>query len=273
MVTPWSARTRSGNPADAAEVRAYVEEVRNQQVKAGTTPQQAVVMKEASLKSMIVQMNNEAPGSSKLGRLLILRDQALLLSEYHTSTRSSQLGETKFEGILRLPGNRGFIFDYVWGKTLRTGQHYAFGVPRRPENWLLCPVRALDRYVGAMRAAGWLTRGFVFRRLNEEATEPRSQQGSKPLANKQVNAIIEARLNACGLFQGETSHGVRAAAAVNKALDDGYTHDDVMHASFWKDEGTAMRYLQTLEVLGADTEGATMDQYAFMNELPITHPQ
>ena len=72
-------------------------------------------------------------GCFHLQRLLILRDTAFLLCEYHTTTQSAQLGKTRF----------------------RKRAHHSLGIPAQKDDCTLCSAAAIDRYVNAIRTAGW----------------------------------------------------------------------------------------------------------------------
>jgi hypothetical protein len=56
------------------------------------------------------------------------------------------LDETRSESILRFPDDRGLLFNYFYGKTLRNGTKHVFGV-LRSEDAVMCPVTAMDDYV------------------------------------------------------------------------------------------------------------------------------
>ena len=48
--------------------------------------------------------------------------------------------------ILRFPSDDGFLFNQIWGKTLRDGTSNVFGIRRHP-NPAICPVTAVETYV------------------------------------------------------------------------------------------------------------------------------
>ena len=52
---------------------------------------------------------------------------------------------------MRFPDDRGLLFNYVYGKTLRNGTKHVFGV-LRSDDTVMCPVTAVDEYIqGAAR--------------------------------------------------------------------------------------------------------------------------
>jgi hypothetical protein len=72
--------------------------------------------------------------------------RAMLLVAMVSLQRGKQLGETRTESIMRFPDDRGLLFNYVFGKTLRNGTKHVFGV-LRSEDAVMCPVTAMDEYV------------------------------------------------------------------------------------------------------------------------------
>jgi hypothetical protein len=47
---------------------------------------------------------------------------------------------------MRFPDDRGLLFNYVYGETLRNGTKHVFGV-LRSEDVVMCPVTAMDEYI------------------------------------------------------------------------------------------------------------------------------
>ena len=45
----------------------------------------------------------------------------MILMDLYALKRPSELGATRVEGIIKFPDGSGFLFNYVWGKTLRLG--------------------------------------------------------------------------------------------------------------------------------------------------------
>ena len=47
------------------------------------------------------------------------------------------MGPVKVPEILRFPNDDGFLFNHVWGKTLRDGDNNVFGIKRNPQRSVL----------------------------------------------------------------------------------------------------------------------------------------
>ena len=73
------------------------------------------------------------------------------------------LGQVKVPEILRFPNDDGFLFNHIWGKTLRDGDHNVFGIRRNPQ-MTISPIRAIEHYLDVARQIKVdLTRGYIFR--------------------------------------------------------------------------------------------------------------
>ena len=92
-------------------------------------------------------------------RIIITRDVALFSLAMYSMRRGSDLSFRLAAQILRLPEARWFIFNFVFGKTLRASSEavvvLATGDPDigDPDT---CPVRGVSEYIiSAAQAIGW----------------------------------------------------------------------------------------------------------------------
>ena len=58
---------------------------------------------------------------------------------FFSGDRLGDLGRLKVPEILRFPNDDGFLFNHVWGKTLRDGDENVFGIRRNPQ-LAICPI-------------------------------------------------------------------------------------------------------------------------------------
>ena len=73
------------------------------------------------------------------------------------------MGQVKVPEILRFPTDDGFLFNHVWGKTLRDGDSNVFGIKRNPQS-RICPVQGIEQYMEVVQQLKIdLTRGYLFR--------------------------------------------------------------------------------------------------------------
>jgi hypothetical protein len=153
----------------------------------------------------------------------------MLLLAMVSLQRGKQLGETRSESIMRFPDDRGLLFNYVFGKTLRNGTKHVFGV-LRSEDAVLCPVTAVDEYVqGAARLGVEL--GGHGRYLFPPCRDGRVSAG--PLKSAQLNEDLKYWLTRCHIFGGETMHGMRSGGSIEKSLSGESLHS-VMQLAYWK---------------------------------------
>ena len=100
---------------------------------------------------------------SSIEMFVLMRDQAFFKTLFFSGDRAGDLGQVKTPEILRFPDGDGLLFNHIWGKTLHDGSSNLFGL-RRNKNPDICPVRAIDLYVGFAKRIGInLTGGFLFR--------------------------------------------------------------------------------------------------------------
>jgi hypothetical protein len=129
--------------------------------------------------------------------------------------RGAELGTTlTYDSVIRFPDDAGMIFDYSWGKTVRSGSIHVFGIMRNHVDPDMCAVGCVDAYVYGALALGISLSGpgaFLFRPWRQGTP-------NKPLHPSQLNYDFRSWLVHCGLFQGETLHGVRTGAAIELAL-------------------------------------------------------
>ena len=79
---------------------------------------------------------------SNIGRFIVARDQAYFKTAFFSGDRPGDLGQVKTQEILRFP-NDGFLFNHIWGKTLRDGDQNVFGTRRNPQT-AICPIRVIE---------------------------------------------------------------------------------------------------------------------------------
>ena len=157
------------------------------------------------------KMTDPAVGPSAL--FVLARDQAFFKTLIFSVDRGSDLGCVKTAEIMRFPKDDGFLFNHVWGKTLRDGAYNVFGICRH-SNPQLCPVRAIETYVAvATELRVTLSNSYLF--------HPTNHQGhivNKPLTSSSAEARLKYYLKDAKIDEGETLHGFRSGSAITLAL-------------------------------------------------------
>jgi hypothetical protein len=152
---------------------------------------------------------------------------------------------------MRFPDDRGLLFNYVFGKTLRSGTKHVFGV-LRSEDAVMCPVTAMDEYVHGAADLGVRLGGhgrYLFPPCRD------GQVCAGPLKSAQLNDDLRYWLTRCQIFDGETVHGMRSGGSIEKSLSGESLHS-VMQLAYWKSPRMAKHYMKEWQVLCASVAGA-----------------
>ena len=187
---------------------------------------------------------------SPLGLFILARDQAFFKALFFSADRGSDLGCVKTAEIMRFPKDDGFLFNHVWGKTLRDGASNVFGIRRhsKPE---LSTVKAIETYVAvALELRITLSDGYLFR--------PTNHQGrilNKPLTSSSAEARLKYCLKEAKIDVGETLYRFRSGSAITLAMSGSQLADVMSHVG-WSNKGTALYYMKLAEVL---REGSPSD--------------
>ena len=241
----WESSLQLGNPASALEVKSYFKTFTSEQLQARITVRQAVPLFLPKLHTLARLLNRKmsTPGISAQNLYIIARDQAFLKTLFFGGDRGSDLGNVKTPEILRFPSDDGFLFNHIWGKTLRDGSSNLFGIRRHP-NPAICPVAGIETYVAiCSELAIDLSKGYLFR-----PTSPQGDVLDKPFSSSTAQQRLKLYLKEAKIDEGETLHSLRSGCAITLALS-GAPLADVMSHVGWKDGQTALYYMKLAEVL------------------------
>lgn len=276
-------RSHVDNPAAARVVKQYISDVRSEQLQRGVVPKQATPVFSSKVRHIsshircLLDASSLSPVTEPAARYTMLRCRAMLVLDACCLKRGTELGTTLTDSVIRFPDDSGMIFNYTWGKTLRSGSTHVFGVMRNPDDLDLCAVACVDAYVQGALGMGIDLSGpgaFLFRPWRD------GHVPNRPLLAAQLNSDFRSWLVRCGIYKGETLHGVRTGAAIEMALK-GNSLRAVMDQALWRRRDTARHYLKVWQVMGASVadssrlpsrsaaaEGSlSAVQYANMNSL------
>ena len=79
-------------------------------------------------------------------RFIVARDQAYFKCDFFSGDSPGDLGRVKVQEILRFPNDDRFLFNHVWGKTLRDGDENVFVMRRNPQ-LVICPIKGIEQYM------------------------------------------------------------------------------------------------------------------------------
>ena len=74
-------------------------------------------------------------------RFILAKDQVYFKAVFFSGDRPGDMGLVKVPEILRFPNDDGYLFNHVWGKTLRDGDNNVFGIKRNPGKQRFVPFR------------------------------------------------------------------------------------------------------------------------------------
>lgn len=222
----------------------YLRLITAEQLQARITPKQATPFFVDKLTQLSLYLQRKLQNTvTPIDRFIIARDQAYFKTVFFSGDRPGDLGQVKVAEILRFPNDDGFLFNHVWGKTLRDGDQNVFGI-RRNQQTVICPIAAIEQYMDVARQLGVdLSRGYLFR----PSTPDKGIQDS-PFSSAAAESRLKTYLKDMGVHEGETLHGFRSGCAITLALT-GADLSEIMDHVGWNRRHTALYYLQLAKVL------------------------
>ena len=223
----WETSGALGNPVLSEIVDSYVDTFSKMAAKSGQRERSAVPMTEEKLQAMVEDMNaamaEEGSGlqvgaHSKVRELTLRRDKALWVTLWSTGRRCADHCRTRWDRVYAsVQGPAGKLATDAWqsgedtpslyfsptqDKTTQSGRVATIQLHRTGTT--LCPVNALRAWWEAASAAeGGLREGTLgFGRR-------RASTSKQPLSTSSVNGALRRRLDAAGLYEGETVHGFK----------------------------------------------------------------
>lgn len=241
----WNSAFGVGNPGASNEVKSYLKAFTSEQLQASVTPKQATPLFPAklSLLSRHITKKMVEPGLSAASLFLYARDDAVFKCLFFSGDRANNLTLVKSQEILRLPNDNGFLFDQIWGKSLRDGSSNVFGI-RCHTDASLCPIAAIERYFSIASMLGVdLSLGFLFRPLS-----PVGKVENKNISAGALQSRLRLYLDKAVVYEGETLHSFRAGVAITLALSGSQLMDIMEHVG-WRQAPTAYHYMKVAQVL------------------------
>ena len=176
---------------------------------------------------------------------------------FFSGDRPGDLGQVKVAEILCFPNDDGFLFNHIWGETLRDGDQNVFGI-----FLVICPIRGIELYVDvARRMQVDLTPGYLFR-----PTTLNCGILDAPFTSTTTEARIKLYLKEMGQDDGEILHGFRSGCAITLALS-GVELAEIMDHIGWNRRHTALHYLQLAKVLNPSGVSARLASSEVMRPL------
>ena len=110
-----------------------------EQLQTRITPKQATPFFVDKLVQLSLHLDQKLASDnlSPTQRFIVAREQAYFKCVFLTGDR------VKVPESLRFPNDDGFLFNHVWGKTLRDGDENVFGIRRNPQ-LAICPIKGIE---------------------------------------------------------------------------------------------------------------------------------
>lgn len=257
----WN-RTLLGNPAASLKVKQYLKEATAEQLRARITPKHAtpLFLDKLLLLSCHLEKRLLLPSLTPSEIFITARDRAFFKTLFFSGDRGSDLGQVKTSEIARFPDDNGFLFNHIWGKSLRDGSANIFGMRRHP-NSTLYPIRAIETYVAISRELGIiLSDGYLFR-----ATNHLGHAVDKPLLSSTAESRFKWYIRDAQIDGGESLHSFRSGCAITLALW-GSPLADVMSHVGWTNPKMALYYIKLADVIRAGAPSVLLASNAFSHQ-------
>ena len=227
------------NPLAHPTVKEYLKFVREEQAQQPLQPRQAVPLFYDKFVRLITYLRGIIVGGSELSPLnkyLLVGDVTFFVIDFYTGDRASDLGRLQADQVFRLKDRAGFLLNFTFGKTNRTGAPRSFALLRIP-NVPVCPVFWLNYYIAACEALGVPLLGeYLFR-----SSERKKAVSRRPLGGSAISARLHKYLKATGIDDGETPHSFRVGISYTlKGL--GCTPDQIARYVGWRSTEMALYY-------------------------------
>ena len=211
-------------------------------MQARVTPKQATPFFVDKLTQLCSHLDKKLRNSdTAIDRFVIARDQAYFKLAFFSGDRPGDLGQIKVPKILRFPNDDGFLFNHIWGKTLRDGDGNLFGV-RRNAQVEICPIQGIERYMEVTRGIRVdLTCGYLFRPIT-----PNLGIKDAPFSSSAAESRLKGYLKEMNADNGETLLGFRSGCAITLT---GADLAEIMDHVGWTRHHTALYYMQLAKVL------------------------
>ena len=135
-----------GNPVASPLVRGYLTNAQEEQRRGGVSVQQAPPLVKGQLQKLVGNMLRRVPTlPTAAERFAMVRDVAIFCVAFHTMKRGFELSVALASQVLQMSRGEGFIFNFLFGKTLRESSQ-AVVVRRNVECRDICAVAAMVEY-------------------------------------------------------------------------------------------------------------------------------
>lgn len=244
----WNEDLHIGNPAAHHSVKDYYDMVLEEQTICRRFPKKAVpfFLDKLSLLCTHLRSLMRASGVTPIELYILSRDMAFFSIDFFSGDRASDLGRVKSVDVLAKYDGNSFVFNQVFGKTLRGNNSNVFAI-QKVKNSPVCPVANLRIYLAlACKLGVDLKTGFLFRSTNRQGNVT-----TKPFVGTAVGNRLRKHLQDLSISEGETMHGFRSGCSITLSLL-GIPYSQISDHVGWKSVDMAVQYSQCEKVMAPD---------------------
>lgn len=257
----WDDNMSCGNPGYSKDVFDYTKAVAEEQSESHVAQKQASPMELTKLARLAEYLDREIKSLDTTLRnsFLLLRDKAFFLLQFYTGSRGGDLTKLLVQEVRHLPDNSGVVIRETFGKQ-RAEQFITIKNCTRVE---VCPVVALQQYLSKSAQLGVdITEGFVFR-----ATSNSGCVLDKRITQQGINNRLVHYLSMLGIYEGESTHSIRAGCATFLRSADVSSQEAAEHVG-WKSRSMWEHYSRANMALHNQSAVAISTALASSNSVP-----
>ena len=242
---PFDSTTQLGDPTRASIVKEYMLYKRQEQGMSGVRSTKARHISKEKMDKFMVNLHGKILGLKKgVRRLRVKQRRAMYGYCFSVIKRLAGAGHVIAANTVRMPNNRGHVFNCTWDKTQIIDSHcFGFLCVKAKEPW--CPHCVIDDWVNEAKTYGMdFSKGLLFPKINNDGTANMKTRWK----SKDLTETLKRDLESFHLYEGETPHSFRHGGTVN-SLKQGKSLEKTMYLAYMKNVKTAQSYSRGMRVL------------------------
>ena len=240
----FEASTFKGDPTKSVLVQEYITFKHMEQGESGVLNKSAPKISYIKMKQLLENMKLDIRSRKGIIKLRLSMRRAMYAFCFTAIKRLAGAGHIIAPNVIRMPNNKGMVFNCTWDKTLRMNSHcFGFLCCKESEDW--CAHCIIDEYVFLAKTYGiTFDKGKLFPRINYDG----SIILNKRWKAHDLTSSLERDLKRYNLFANETPHSFRHGGTIH-SLKKGDGLKLTMYKAYMKNVQTARIYSRGLQVL------------------------
>ena len=241
---PYEPSTTVGDPTKSVLIQEYITYKQLEQGLSGVKKREAPTMSREKMNKLMRNMKLHVRGSRGIIKLRLAERRAMYAFCFTAIKRLAGAGHVLSANTIRMPNNKGLVFNCTWDKTLRMDSHcFGFFCMLGVEEW--CAHCIIDEWVNLAKSFGiTFNAGLLFPRLEYDGTV---KLGKRWRANDITDSLVRD-LKRYFLYEEETPHSFRHGGTVD-SLRKGASLETTMYLAYMKSKSTAQHYAKGLRHL------------------------